>query len=567
MFENSMGTMHRMRGMVVIAVILGAARTWLTRTWMFPDGMSYADLGAAWLRGDWWGAVNGHWSPMYSWLIGIAIAVFRPGPQLEVPLIHAVNFGIYLAALASFAYLLQQALRTLPSDGAEHGDPRIAMPAEALVAFGYSVFIWSALCLISLGNTTPDMAVAAFLYLAAAIVLRIRHGDSGIVVFALLGATLGLGYLAKSVMLPIAVIFAGVAALAYGRMRGLLPRAIAFAVGLALFAGPYIGALSYKLGRFSYGESGTHAVAWFINDVHHTAHWQGGPKGCGTPLHTTRIIHEDPPVYEFAEPIGGTYPPWYDPTYWYDGVQPHIDLRKQVSHSIGLLRRLAQLIVYEHSFGFGAIAVVYLFAVILARSERTTGWSSIGRDLVLQYPLLVPTAAGLAMYLMVWIKPRYIAGFVTLLALALLLAAPVSAARRSTMVSLCRALGLVLLCVTALSLVRQQPDITDTSEDAIVAEQLSRMGVEPGARVAHIGNSFRAYWAHLAGVKIVTEIRPEDVVRYGEAGPRQAAIHEAFRAAGADILITERSAAGGTDWEEIAGTGYSLLRLDEHAAD
>ena len=36
-------------------------------------------------------------------------------------------------------------------------------------------------------------------------------------------------------------------------------------------------------------------------------------------------------MYEFGTPIAGTYPVWYDPSYWYEGLTPHFDLTAQMS--------------------------------------------------------------------------------------------------------------------------------------------------------------------------------------------------------------------------------------------
>src|SRR5207244_11393935 len=57
--------------------------------------------------------------------------------------------------------------------------------------------------------------------------------------------------------------------------------------------------------------------------------WQGGTPGYGKPRHPTRLIYPTPPVYEFAGPIGGTYPMWTDPSYWYTGVRARFNWHQQ----------------------------------------------------------------------------------------------------------------------------------------------------------------------------------------------------------------------------------------------
>src|SRR6266516_3640234 len=89
-----------------VALILGAAEAWATRFSRNPDGISYLDIGDAYWRGDWHNAINAYWSPLYSLILGLFIKVLRPTPHWEYSLEHLVNFLIYVAALASFEFLL-----------------------------------------------------------------------------------------------------------------------------------------------------------------------------------------------------------------------------------------------------------------------------------------------------------------------------------------------------------------------------------------------------------------------------------------------------------------------------
>jgi hypothetical protein len=62
----------------VVALALGAVHTAVAiiQQSMNEDGIGYLDMGAACLRGDWEMAVNGIWSPLYSWILGAAIYIF-----------------------------------------------------------------------------------------------------------------------------------------------------------------------------------------------------------------------------------------------------------------------------------------------------------------------------------------------------------------------------------------------------------------------------------------------------------------------------------------------------------
>jgi len=71
-----------------------------------------------------------------------------------------------------------------------------------------------------------------------------------------------------------------------------------------------------------------------IDQIPQPFFWQG-EDATGTPKHPVRQLLSNPRLYEFATPVGGTYPPAYDTSYWMEGVRPHFSLR-------GLLRILRQ---------------------------------------------------------------------------------------------------------------------------------------------------------------------------------------------------------------------------------
>src|SRR5437588_1656055 len=90
-----------------VALTVGAAQAWATRFYMNPDGISYLDIGDAYWRGDWHNAINAYWSPLYPWVLGGFLKIFHPSVQGEFPLVHLVNFLIYVVALTAFALFLE----------------------------------------------------------------------------------------------------------------------------------------------------------------------------------------------------------------------------------------------------------------------------------------------------------------------------------------------------------------------------------------------------------------------------------------------------------------------------
>src|SRR4051812_5934630 len=91
-------------------ILLGMAQAWIARFYMNNDGPSFIDIGDAYLRQDWPAAINGLYSPLYSWLLGIAMWVVKPTPYWEFPLVHLVNLLIYLCSFGCFYFFLSSLL-------------------------------------------------------------------------------------------------------------------------------------------------------------------------------------------------------------------------------------------------------------------------------------------------------------------------------------------------------------------------------------------------------------------------------------------------------------------------
>jgi len=96
---------------------IGVIEAVFSRHSIQDDGVSYLDMGDAIVRGDWNTAVNGHWSPLYPWLQGLALRLFKPGAYSQFSVVHFVNFLIYLFALGCFDFLLGVAVADRPGAG------------------------------------------------------------------------------------------------------------------------------------------------------------------------------------------------------------------------------------------------------------------------------------------------------------------------------------------------------------------------------------------------------------------------------------------------------------------
>jgi 4-amino-4-deoxy-L-arabinose transferase-like glycosyltransferase len=549
----------------LLAIGLGFFHAWADHHYLLnADVMSYLDVAEAYRRRDWHAALNSYWSPLYSWLIAGALAIIKPSTYWKFAVVHLVNFANYLFALACFTFLMRELLQRRQNSAENF----ITLRDLELLALGYSLFIWSSLFLVTIQLESPDMLVAGFVYLATAILLRLRRQPSKWIWFAVLGFVLGIGYLAKSPMLPIALVFIVASLLSAGSWRRAVPR-VALTVALFLLvAGPFIFALSRAKGRLITSESGKLNYLWSINKVA-DRHWQGAEPGSGQPHHATRKIFDNPPAFEFSQPIAGTYPVWYDPTYWYEGSVSHFDGRQQLRVIVSSVKSYYELF---HIWGLQDGLLVVVVVLYLMGGRRRL----LLRDLFEQWPLILPAIAIMSLYLLVNVQGRYVAPFIVLLWLALFSAVRLNntpeAARLLKSITVVLVISILLTTVASSSreIGRSVGQLVGGEDPAAheqwqVAEGLREKGIAPSNPVAFIGDSHRAFWAHLLGLRIISEIRREEVPKFWESDPAvQGELIEAFARTGAKAVVAEKPPASSnlSGWQRIRDTHYYVYMLN-----
>jgi hypothetical protein len=546
-----------------LATLLGALQVWAHRNEVSPDSISYIELAWASVRGGLHQIVNAYWSPLYPFLLTLPFGYFHPSPKWEFTTVHLLNFVIYLICLAFFELCLNELLIATRDIRCTRGGSSRLLEPQIVRICGYLFFVWSAYFWVGPTWVTPDLCVAAIVFLAVAVIFRIRRGCGRAATFAGLGGLLGLGYLAKSAMLPFSVVFFFSAFLLSWRSGVSLRRAALrtlLAIGVfGAVALPLVLSLSSLKGRITFGDTGKIAYLEFVNRATRTVHWQGGPPGTGTPLHPTRKVMSDPDVYEFAGPIPGSYPPWYDPSYWYDGGRPRFHWKDQVL----ALFRAANM--YLKMFSVSGVLWVVLVAVLwLFRSRKLSWGSAVKGEAIIFMPLIAP----LVMYSIVLVEFRYLAPFALILLLwpiaklCVAAEAPPQTIRRFVLiVTLAPALAVTVMAVRDLRLlIRNQP-----YEPLVVAQHLRAMGIPPGADVGYIGTGLDAYWAHLAQLRIIAEVPDPGRATFVQASPeRKDEVMRKFRDLGAAAVLTKfaDAAHAGHNWQEIPGTRYFIYRLE-----
>ena len=188
--------------------------------------------------------------------------------------------------------------------------------------WGYAVFLPASLWMVTLRLVTPDLLVLGAVLLTAALLARVCAGRASSATFVGLGLVLGVGYLAKLAMLPIAVVTFALLAVMSLRRAGVARGAAIALAGFAVVALPWIAVLSAGMGRLSVGESAGLNYGWIVNRPE-GQRIETGLTAFGTHeglAHPPVQLLAAPAVYEFDGGVPGTVPLWRDPGYWHEGA-------------------------------------------------------------------------------------------------------------------------------------------------------------------------------------------------------------------------------------------------------
>ena len=554
----------RLAALVLGAVNAGAA---MAAESMGEDGINYLDQGDAWMRGDWGMAVNGTWSPLYPLILGLVMRVARPSLTWEFPLVHVVNFGVFVLTLTCFEWFWRRVTERYYAEVPGESHPPDRFPPWAFLVMGYGLFIWTATSLIRLFTVTPDMLVAAFVFLGGGLMLRLLTGDPRRGTAAALGAALGAGYLAKAVMFPlgiVALLVTGVALVRSGRsVRALLPAITAF----VMVAGPLVVALSAETGRFTFSEVGRTSFLRHVLGAPYPHYEPGAADVKGEPVHPIARSSTSPTVYRFDNAVGGTYPLAYDQGYWYAGVEARFRPALQLRVIALNLQRYFELFfrVQGAMIGIGLVLLV-LMARGHQHPSRPGAW-----------PLTLVSLSAFAVYSLVYVEGRYVAPFLVLLWGALLLSVRLRPADghpawlHATGLAFSIALGLNVVAFhldgfNALARIapvaRAGPVSRTARPDArpsVVASALQAHGFQRGDSIGVIGEAIAATWARLARLRIVADVNPEDVDDFWDGSPeQQRAVLDSFAAAGvrAVVAVSPEGRTTPPGWLTVGSTNW-----------
>ena len=184
--------------------------------------------------------------------------------------------------------------------------------------------------------------------------------------------------------------------------------------------------------------------------------------------------------------------------------------------------------------------------------------------------MLAPAVAAIGMYALVLAEARYVAPFVMLLLLGLLLLVRLPRARWSADLSANVSVVIVILFLVQIwsntsdfvsSTFQELPhgQILAVDDQARVAGALRSAGIEPGDPVASGDRAFNAYWARLARVRIVAEVSERDAAAILEADPEARAVAQRVLLAQKVRAVIAHGWPSSMDdpgWHPIDGTDY-----------
>ena len=465
-------------------------------SYMSPDGLSYLDLSDHVVSGDWHNTISGYWSPAYPLLVGAMRLLLRPTPYWEFTAMHLVNLFAFSLLILCFDRLLVTIYKA-----AKQEDRTGLVSYLYWLLAGYAVFMWCSISLIQVTRPTPDMLVALVICSASLTTMQLKRGRASTSRFMLLGLILGLGYWIKAALLPIGIMWLLFTLLFhrgdYPRRRGLLATSTAF----ILITCPLVLLTSIKEHRVTFGESGRLNYAWVLNEVTPFVHWQGEPRGSGTPTHSTRKLLLSPLMFGFKGPLTGTYSPWLEPTFWYSGLTTHLQLEEVFNAEIGNWYYLQSISEYPGSLGIFLMVLTFLFA----------GYGLSWTRLRIVAPLLVNASAMFGMYSLVAIRPRYISAIIAIGMVSLIVVLRVGTKKHVTAFApVCAALAFITVGasvivgdVRLLHLLRKG---REPNGEWLISQALQQGGLTSGSAVGSIGYAGFPFWARLARDQVTAEV-------------------------------------------------------------
>ncbi|HET8826542.1 MAG TPA: hypothetical protein VFM77_15490, partial [Terriglobales bacterium] len=127
-----------------VGILLASVQAWIFRYEVSADSISYFDMSDGVLHGqDWHRLINGMYSALYPFLLGVFRRTFHVSPGNEIAASHLFGVVLFIFAFACFEFFLVSAVRELEArTEILGGNPASSpLPKWAFVSIAYCVFL------------------------------------------------------------------------------------------------------------------------------------------------------------------------------------------------------------------------------------------------------------------------------------------------------------------------------------------------------------------------------------------------------------------------------------------
>jgi hypothetical protein len=486
-----------------IGALCGVTQAWTSRGQLYADLLNYLAVARVLTTQGWTSAINGYWSPLYSWFLAMPMAFGMMTQRRELLWVHIINLAIFFWAMFCLHFLLTNALSL-----ARSGVSNITSwsRVEPWVYFaGCAVFLCSTFQWLPVSLTNPDLLNESFLFLALGSLLAIVLEKAGWARYIVFGAALGLGYLAKAQGFLLGILFLVMLGIVLRRDRLAAAKWSLAAAIFLLVAGPFLVGLSKKEGHLTFGESGRVAFVMFGNGL--PAYWLGEPVAPAAAGRYYDYVCRDPQVITFPETVPGTFFPSYSPSRWYVGLKPAVTPRITMANLLRGGHEILEILLKESGLIFAVVLLLLLAGVAKGVNAISAWWF-----------VWLPCVVGILMFWIVHVEDRFIAPFLVIgfvgLCLPLLIC---SMGRSKILITILATLVVVQTSQGILEVAREsiRAKASDPVDAAQAIDDLRRAGVPPGATLALIGfPKEEVYWIWGGQYNIKGLVPTSEVMRF-----------------------------------------------------